>query len=404
MRTVLTQAIVERAAATNGIVELRDSRLKGLVLRVQASGVKSYYCEYGRGKRIWLGRSEVLGLSEAREAARKTLATVYRGQDPVMERREKRSVSTYGEFLDIHYAPWAAVNQKSHVSILKRIRSTFRTFLKTPLPMITMLDVERWRGQRAASGVKPATINRDIVAFKASLNRAVDWGLIEQNPIARLKKAREDKAAKVRFLNSDEERRLREALHERDGRKRAERDNANRWRSERGYVALPDFRAVDFVDHLTPMVLLSLNTGVRRGELFALTWSNVDIDQAFITIGASSTKTSKTRHIPLNEEAVETLASWKKQCDRNAILVFENDSGESFDNVNSSWRRLLKDASIEAFRWHDMRHHFASRLAMVGVDLNTIRELLGHSDYAMTLRYAHLSPEQKRSAVALLNK
>ncbi len=80
-----------------------------------------------------------------------------------------------------------------------------------------------------------------------------------------------------------------------------------------------------------------------------------------------------------------------------------NEAGERFDRVNTSWRRLLKDAQIAAFRWHDMRHHFASRLAMGGVDLNTIRELLGHSDYAMTLRYAHLAPEFKLKAVEVLD-
>ena len=106
---------------------------------------------------------------------------------------------------------------------------------------------------------------------------------------------------------------------------------------------------------------------------------------------------------PLNREATSVLLNWRAQSEDISGLVFVNEQGKRFDRANSSWRRLLKDAQITAFRWHDMRHHFASRLAMGGVDLNTIRALLGHSDYAMTLRYAHLAPEFKMKAVEVLD-
>ena len=72
------------------------------------------------------------------------------------------------------------------------------------------------------------------------------------------------------------------------------------------------------------------------------------------------------------------------------------------NNTHKAWTAVLKAAGIRDFRWHDQRHHFASRLVMLGVDLNTVRELLGHSTYAMTLRYAHLAPEHKAAAVSRL--
>ena len=82
--------------------------------------------------------------------------------------------------------------------------------------------------------------------------------------------------------------------------------------------------------------------------------------------------------------------------------MFPGKNGAAFNNVRRSWDGVLKAAKITRFRWHDMRHDFASRLTMAGVDLNTVRELLGHSDYAMTQRYAHLAPEHKAAAVAKL--
>lgn len=118
----------------------------------------------------------------------------------------------------------------------------------------------------------------------------------------------------------------------------------------------------------------------------------------------ATAKSRRTRHIPLNREATAVLLGWRAQAETTEGLVFVNDAGQRFDRVNSSWRRLLKDAEITGFRWHDMRHHFASRLVMGGVDLNTVRELLGHSDYAMTLRYAHLAPEHKLKAVEVLDR
>ena len=180
-------------------------------------------------------------------------------------------------------------------------------------------------------------------------------------------------------------------------------DSANGWRAERGYVLLPSLRDFVFTDHVKPLILLSLNTGCRRGELFDLTWENIDLDRRILTVTGATAKSRRTRHIPLNREATSVLLNWRAQSEEQSGLVFVNEQGERFDRANSSWRRLLKDAQIAAFRWHDMRHHFASRLAMGGVDLNTIRELLGHSDYSMTLRYAHLAPEFKLKAAEVLD-
>lgn len=151
------------------------------------------------------------------------------------------------------------------------------------------------------------------------------------------------------------------------------------------------------------MVLLSINTGIRQGELFSLQWQNINFDTKTLTIEGKLAKSGKTRHVPLNNEAFSVLQKWHKTTSNNQ-LVFPNRDGKKFDNVKKAWANLLKTAEVNNFRWHDMRHHFASRLVMAGVNLNTVRELLGHSDIKMTLRYAHLAPEHKAEAVAKLDK
>jgi len=159
-----------------------------------------------------------------------------------------------------------------------------------------------------------------------------------------------------------------------------------------------------FADHIEPMVILSLKTGMRRGEVFDLLWADVDFETATVTIRAEISKSNKTRHIPLSPIALDMLKSWRQQNQGVAAneRVFSNSKGERFDNTNKAWRALLKESGIDDFRWHDMRHDFASKLVMAGVPLNTVRELCGHTDMNTTLRYAHLAPEHKAEAVALL--
>ena len=131
-------------------------------------------------------------------------------------------------------------------------------------------------------------------------------------------------------------------------------------------------------------------------------WPDVDFDRALITIHGHSAKSGRTRYIPLNAEALIALREWRSMHEVSESYVFPGKYGGRLDNVRAAWLRVLKEANIAKFRWHDLRHTFASRLVMKGVDLNTVRELLGHASYQMTLRYAHLAPEHKAAAVAQL--
>lgn len=102
--------------------------------------------------------------------------------------------------------------------------------------------------------------------------------------------------------------------------------------------------------------------------------------------------------MPLNEEALSVLRRWREQS-ATGMRVFDVVTG-----FRAAWEKILKRAGVSNFRWHDLRHHFASSLVQHGVPLNTVRDLLGHSTVGMSLRYAHLAPHQRREAVAKLNE
>src|SRR5712691_12786832 len=401
MQAAIGNSLVKQLRPSGKPFEVRDTRIKGFLLRVQPSGAMTYYAEYGRGKRISLGRSEVIAPDRARERARDILAGAQFGEDPMEERRLAKA-HTLRSFIEEVYEPWAKANIRTSAATVARLNASFAEHLDKKLGDLTAWIVEKWRASRISKGAKQATVNRDLDDLKSSLTKAVAWGLLEANPIAAVKRSRIDNSRAPRFLFPDEEARLRKALDDREEGIRRERDSANAWRAKRTYELLPDLRSAAFADHLKPLVLLSLNTGMRRGELFALAWPSVDLQAGRITVQGATAKSGRTRHLPLNSEALDVLRCWRDQSADKAGFVFPGKNGAAFNNVRRSWEGVLAAAKITRFRWHDQRHDFASKLVMAGVDLNTVRELLGHSDYAMTLRYAHLAPEQKAAADAKL--
>ena len=149
------------------------------------------------------------------------------------------------------------------------------------------------------------------------------------------------------------------------------------------------------------MVLLSLNTGLRRGEIFSLRWQDVDFVKKSLIVEGETSKSGQSRHVSLNSEAVSILREWKNQCE-GGIVFASPVTGLRFQHIKRSWSRLRDRGGITDFRFHDLRHTFASNLVMAGVDLYTVKELMGHSTIQMTERYAHLAPEHKASAVEKL--
>jgi integrase len=154
--------------------------------------------------------------------------------------------------------------------------------------------------------------------------------------------------------------------------------------------------------NLSAIVALALNTGMRKAEILGLTWERVDLTADYglsARLTLYRTKSGKPRGIPLNPDAVAALEALAKPGARTGP-VFKRRDGAEWGQVRTAFATALKRAGIEGFRFHDLRHTFASHYMMrPGNGLNDLREILGHSDIKMTLRYSHLSPGHLRAGV-----
>ena len=370
------------------------------------SGVGTYILVYrdksGRRSRYTIGTTKKWTPEKARDEAKRVQGIVNDGKDPNEEKRS-RAQHTLRTFLDEDYLPWMRTHRKTGALQVGRIKSGFPDLLDRQLDEINAWVVEKQRINRLKEGkVKPATVNKDVAALKSALSRAVEWKKLKENPLKSVKALKEEGGAKVRYLEPHEEVALLAALDSREHDIRKARKSGNEWRRERHREELTDLDKLAFADHIKPMVLLSMHTGIRRGELFGLEWSDVDLDKAMLTVRGSITKTSNTRHIPLNPFILEVARKWKDQTKAEG-LVFKSPEGGKFDNIKRAWQNVLGRAEIKNFRWHDLRHHFASKLVQKGVDLYVVKDLLGHTSIVMTERhYAHLAPQANVDAVAKL--
>jgi integrase len=385
----LTRDAVSELTARDDPYEVRDTEIKGLLVRVQPSGVTTYYLEIARGKRIKLGRTASLKAHHARDIAERMLGNVANHRDPWDGIRAPTSTTspTLGEFVagsnpdekdvrkwDGDYATWYAANRKqgrAYTENMQRLRTVLALWWKLPLTEITAGALESFKTDRKRKDKNSnATIRRDLSRIRGVFRLARKRGHAN-DAFDTVELPDVDTKGKVRFLDSDERRRLEQAL---------------------GLKETPEY--------LRAMVRVSLNTGLRRGELFGLTWDNVDLKQNTLTVEGATSKRQTTRHVALNATAKGALKDWKPK-DAHG-LVFPGRAGK-FWTVKKSWAALLRRAEITGFRWHDMRHDFASRLVMGGIDLYTVGELLGHDRVETTKRYAHLAPSHKSAAVSVLD-
>lgn len=409
MKTRLTQKYIDAIIPKEKPFEIRDEEVGGLLLRVQPTGSKVYYADFkladGRRSRFKLGKSDALTVKNARDGAREVIADAQKGEDPAAKRkalRATRRAHTLESFLDSEFAPWAETHRKRGNELIDRVKWAFPSLLSLPLTDISAAKVEKVRSGRLKRGLQPATLNRDISALKGVLSRAVEWGQLKEHPLKTVKFQRLDSNGRIRFLSPVERKHLFNALDKREERIRKQRDSHNKWLEDRKHPLLRDLRNVPFADYLKPIVLTALHTGMRQGEIFSLCWDHVALARNVLTVAGETAKGGKSRTIPLNSSIAEVLRNWQKQTSKEGLVFPNPKTGKRLDNIKKSWKALVRDAEIDDFRFHDLRHTFASELVQRGVDLTVVRELLGHSNWQMTLRYSHLSPKHTADAVKKL--
>lgn len=350
---------------------------------------------YRRGKVWWIcfkgldGKiiRETTGQTDLQEATKKLnerRMEVQKGEEPILK---IDSNMRFTEFVG-HYAEWAQ-HQRSFNSKLGFLEQLLNAFGNIELRQFNTLMIERFQTERQnkgnnpatvnrpiAPGNKPATVNRLIATLKHCFTKAHDWELVSEAVLKRVRKVKmlPENNRRLRYLTREEITKL-----------------------------LANCNA-----EIKPIVLTALNTGMRRTEILSLRWDMVDLENGFILL--EITKNGDRREIPINQTlraTLEELFKGTKARPRRVDVpwVFHHTAkGKKYLDIKVSFKKALKKAGIRDFVFHDLRHCFASQLVMAGVDLTTIKELLGHKSLTMTLRYAHLAPSHKVKAVAVLDE
>ena len=299
---------------------------------------RNYYIDYylpnGRRKRQKIGPSK----KQADLVFKKTKVQIAEGKFLDIKKEERISFDKMArEYLEIHSKPNKRSSWRDEISI----KHFSYYFGKKTLQEITSLDVEKYK-QKRIKEVSPSTVNREMTCLKTIFNKAKEWGKIKENQISSVKLFKVQNA-RLRYLEKEEIARLIQACP--------------------GY--------------LKAIVTVALNTGMRKGEILSLKWPDIDFRNRLIYV--LQTKNREIREIPMNDIVFRILLKVRKN--PKSPYVFCKKEGSPYRNITGGFTNALKRARIRDFRFHDLRHTFASHLVMAGIDLKTVQELLGHKTF-----------------------
>lgn len=274
----------------------------------------------------------------------------------------------FSQFVEMYIENYAKVNKRSWKDDQYRLRKFETFFGNVHLKEITGLEIEKFKLSKLKDGTKKSTVNRYLAILKRLYNVAIEWGYAKENPVRHVKFFPENDNLMERILTPEEEDCLFEAASE----------------------------------HLRPILVVALNTGMRRGEILNLHWHQVDLYSREIRV--EKTKSGKTRVVDINSVLFEEFKRLKNESQNNPYVFPNPKTGEPYKKLQTSFTGACRRAGIVGLRMHDLRHTFASRLVERGVDLIRVKELLGHSTVRITERYTHSNKDGRKKAVELLCK
>jgi integrase len=270
----------------------------------------------------------------------------------------KKDPIPFDQFVDEYFNVYALSNMvnpnRNEVYRLKQLKAHFGS---KPISEISNKDIEEWRSKLIPS-LQPSTLNRILTTLKSIFSKAVEWGKLGTNPATKIRKLRGENK-RVRFLSDHEVKTLLDSASPR----------------------LKDF------------IVMALNTGMRKDNLIGLRWEDIDFPNWVIHV--LKTKSGKAYEVPINNNIRELI----KRKAKNKI----DDKVLDTRNLRREWKAAMPVSEIKDFCIHDLRHTFASHLAMKGIELFTIMRLLAQSDIKSTQIYAHLAPNHKKIAVNMLD-
>jgi site-specific recombinase XerD len=324
----------------------------------------------------WIRYADTMGRLRREKAGTKSSAlTLYRKRktEALQGKKLPESLRTpTASFAELAHD--ALVHSRTHKRTynddLIRMPWLLAAFRERPADSITPQDLEHHLIRIAEErNWAPASVNRYRALISLIFRLGIENGKVKENP-ARLVKPRLVNNSRTRWLSAEEEVRLRAAIE------------------------------VRHPEHM-PEIELALNTGLRLSEMYGLTWENVSLSRRVLTIPRS--KNGEMRHVPINSAVMGSLLELRKRGGGTGRVI-RNPQGEPLTDPRHWFEPAVRQAKIRDFSWHCLRHTFASRLVMAGVDLRTVQELLGHKSIAMTVRYSHLAPAHTLAAVERLTR